>query len=58
MTSVTLTIDGRDVSVPAGATVLAAARELGIAVDELQKMALPGERQLEQIETLASNMGR
>lgn len=36
----------------------AAARELGMAVDELQKMALPGSRQLEQIETLAGNMGQ
>lgn len=36
----------------------AAAEELGVAVDELQKMALPGERQREQIETLARNMGR
>lgn len=36
----------------------AAASELGVAVDELQNMALPGERQREQIETLARNMGR
>ncbi len=36
----------------------AASKELGVAVDELQNMALPGERQLEQIETLARNMGR
>lgn len=35
-----------------------ASREMGIAINELQAMALPGERQLEQIETLASSMGR
>ncbi len=35
-----------------------ASREMGIAINDLQAMALPGERQLEQIETLASSMGR
>ncbi len=31
-------------------------KQLGIAVEDLQSMALPGARQLEQIETLASSM--
>ncbi len=33
-----------------------ASKKLGIAVEDLQAMALPGARQLEQIETLASSM--
>ncbi|MEM6511643.1 MAG: HDOD domain-containing protein [Pseudomonadota bacterium] len=56
LVSATAAVSNLDIEEPHQLDLTSVSKRLGLAVDELQSMALPGERQLEQIETLASSM--
>ncbi|MEM1174412.1 MAG: HDOD domain-containing protein [Pseudomonadota bacterium] len=56
LVSATTAIGNLDIEEPHKLDLTGVSKRLGMAVEDLQSMALPGERQLEQIETLASSM--
>ncbi len=56
LVSATAAVGNLDIEEPHKFDLTSVSKRLGMAVEDLQSMALPGERQLEQIETLASSM--